>query len=406
MTANTYVTMYGPNGVPIKILAIDQGDGTYRLATDTSLTTGAITLGSVHIEDGVGAALGTVKAASTIAESDNGLAVQAPVLGTISAAAVTADATGTISAKMRGLVKMLSDVWDSTLHALNIEGKGTAGAAAGGVLTVQGDPAGTAIPVSIPNPGSNTLKSGDSALIARVAGSTVVASGDNALAVHDPVIGQTADASSALTLVGLLKAIKAFFGAGLPAALSGGGFLTTSMKEAFFDAVSSAAGTKQIVVMEQIHDYVHDGLLFSANHLFSAVANNGNADFQITVGATMCHEILSFAVDGQSQLAIYEAPTSTVGTPITPVNLNRNSANVPASSVVFTPTVTVVGTLLAQHEIPGGTTGGSSSRSGSLAREGSEWVLKPNTKYLFRVTNLSGSAENISMTSQFYEQNV
>jgi len=49
--------------------------------------------------------------------------------GATTDAAVTSDANGTVSAKLRGLVKMLSDAWDSTNHVLNIGGKAPAGSA-------------------------------------------------------------------------------------------------------------------------------------------------------------------------------------------------------------------------------------------------------------------------------------
>lgn len=42
------------------------------------------------------------------------------VEGATTDAAVTSDANGTLSAKLRGLVKMLSDVWDSVNHRLNV----------------------------------------------------------------------------------------------------------------------------------------------------------------------------------------------------------------------------------------------------------------------------------------------
>jgi len=46
---------------------------------------------------------------------------------------------------------------------------------------------------------------------------------------HSATIGTTTDLSSASTLVGLLKAIKAFFGGGLPAALAGSGGLKVDL---------------------------------------------------------------------------------------------------------------------------------------------------------------------------------
>jgi hypothetical protein len=53
-------------------------------------------------------------------DSTNGLTVQSVVLGTTTDSAVTGDNTGTVSAKLRGLSKMIADVWDSTNHWLKV----------------------------------------------------------------------------------------------------------------------------------------------------------------------------------------------------------------------------------------------------------------------------------------------
>lgn len=53
-------------------------------------------------------------------ESGGNLAAVASVGGSTADVAVTADATGTLSSKLRGLVKMISDVWDGTNHWLKV----------------------------------------------------------------------------------------------------------------------------------------------------------------------------------------------------------------------------------------------------------------------------------------------
>ena len=61
---------------------------------------------------------------STVASIADGADV---AQGSTTDAAVVSDANGTLSGKLRGLVKMISDMWDSTNHVLNIGGKAAVG---------------------------------------------------------------------------------------------------------------------------------------------------------------------------------------------------------------------------------------------------------------------------------------
>jgi len=44
--------------------------------------------------------------------------------GALADAAVTTDANGTLSGKLRGLVKILADIWDSVNHRIKVDGSG------------------------------------------------------------------------------------------------------------------------------------------------------------------------------------------------------------------------------------------------------------------------------------------
>ena len=104
---------------------------------------------------------------------------------------------------------------------------------------------------------------------------------------------------------------------------------------------------------------------------------------------------------GDAELYIYEGTVTTGGTAFTPVNRNRNYAvsNQSQVAMVINPTVTSVGTELDAQIIPGGTGKKSSGgTAGSL-----EYVLKPLTNYLFRLTNVNGTAHAASLTLEWYE---
>ncbi len=92
----------------LKMLFKDNGDGTYSPVVAATLQTNpTIDIGEVRIEDPSGT-VANVKAATAIAEQDNVLGVQAPVLGVTTGAAVVTNAPGTVQQFLRGLVTLIA----------------------------------------------------------------------------------------------------------------------------------------------------------------------------------------------------------------------------------------------------------------------------------------------------------
>jgi hypothetical protein len=397
-----HLVFYDETAKQIPVKAVDNGDGTYSLDVNATISTGAITLGAVTVKDDLTATQANVAVATVITASSHAVAVKDPTTGQTDDPAVAVDATGTVNSHVRGLVAILADVRNAVTHYLRIGGAGTAGTPAGGVLTVQGDTSGTPMPVSLSAGVTSEIKSGDSALTARVAMSTSVSAGDNALATHDPTVGQTTDASTATTLVGLLKAIKAFFGAGLPASLSSG-YLTVSLKEVLYEMMEGVNGSNLQVTTDYVHEYVHQGALWTTSIAVPSLANSGDSDCYIVTGSDMCHLVSAIQAEGACTLNIYEDAVGSNGTVLTPTNLNRNVATTPTTVIRAGATITSVGTLLFTFYLPGGTGGG---KAGGFIRQGTEIVMKPNTAYLYRTTNVSGNAIRLAKQLEFYELNI
>lgn len=104
---------------------------------------------------------------------------------------------------------------------------------------------------------------------------------------------------------------------------------------------------------------------------------------------------------GDAELYIYEGASTTGGTAFTPINRNRNYAvsNPSQVAMVINPTVTSVGTGIDTQIIPGGVGKKSSGgAAGSL-----EYILKPLTNYLFRLTNVDTAAHAASLQLEWYE---
>ena len=104
---------------------------------------------------------------------------------------------------------------------------------------------------------------------------------------------------------------------------------------------------------------------------------------------------------GDAELYIYEGTSTTGGTAFTPINRNRNYAisNPSQVAMVINPTVTSVGTEIDAEIIPGGV----GKKSGGGTAGSLEYVLKPLTNYLFRLTNVNGTAHAASLTLEWYE---
>ncbi len=104
---------------------------------------------------------------------------------------------------------------------------------------------------------------------------------------------------------------------------------------------------------------------------------------------------------GDAELYIYEGTSTTGGTAFTPINRNRNYAisNPSQVAMVINPSVTSVGTEIDAEIIPGGV----GKKSGGGTAGSLEYVLKPLTNYLFRLTNVNGTAHAASLTLEWYE---
>lgn len=103
-------------------LQLDASDNLKVSVQNASLAvTGTFWQATQPISGSITANAGTNLNTSALAlESGGNLASIASGVGTQSDVAVTSDTTGTLSSKLRGLVKMFADVWDGTNHWLKV----------------------------------------------------------------------------------------------------------------------------------------------------------------------------------------------------------------------------------------------------------------------------------------------
>lgn len=152
------------------------------------------------------------------------------------------------------------------------------------------------------------------------------------------------------------------------------------------------------------HYQTHIGNFYTVTHYFGSVSNGGAADYLIKVGVSTLHAGFSINVGGDCELEIYEGTTTTNdGTELTAFNANRVSTNVSTANFYHTPTIDTLSSKIHHDFIPGGgfifSVGGS---DGEVPR-GVERILKTETNYLVRITNVSGISTRASIGHGFYE---
>ena len=166
------------------------------------------------------------------------------------------------------------------------------------------------------------------------------------------------------------------------------------------------AGADAPVIMVDVnHQRNHDGRAFYAYKLApdsAPLAALASIDIVLASPAGVYpHLTVEGLCLGDAELYIYEGTSTNGGTAFTPINRNRNYAisNPSEVAMVINPTVTAVGTEIDAEIIPGGV--GKKSVGGTAGSL--EYVLKPLTNYLFRLTNVNGTAHAASLTLEWYE---
>jgi len=160
------------------------------------------------------------------------------------------------------------------------------------------------------------------------------------------------------------------------------------------------ASTETLQTIDYSHHEVHSGsafLVWDRKDLSNAAVQ----DYSIVTPNTTKwpHLILEITSEAEACVQLYEVPTlSADGTPFTAYNKNRNSAKVATTIVNDTPAVTATGTTIIFED-----QWGSGKQVGGGSRGVEEFILKQNTKYLIRITNLTTSSNFISVHFNWYE---
>lgn len=150
----------------------------------------------------------------------------------------------------------------------------------------------------------------------------------------------------------------------------------------------------------EVIQYIEDGQAFLCSDAgtITSLATNTHAINTGALAVTIALNLVVSADNGPLLIEMMEGATLTaVGTILSSTNLNRNSLNPEETVVSVGPTTSSTGTRIWVRLVPGGKDG--SAGGGSMAM-----ILKPNTAYLFRITNNGNQTANYSWELMFTEQ--
>lgn len=177
-----------------------------------------------------------------------------------------------------------------------------------------------------------------------------------------------------------------------------------SLVQKLENGTSALSGADAPLIMVDVnHQRNHDGRAYQAWRLYpdsAKLAAGASCDIVFAAGpGTRMHLTLDAVLMGDAELYIYEGATSTGGTAFTPINRNRNYTDSSNVAMVMNPTVTATGTLLDAQFLAGGV----GKKSGGGSSQSLEFVLKPLTNYLIRLTNVNGTAHSGYVAMEWYE---
>ena len=169
--------------------------------------------------------------------------------------------------------------------------------------------------------------------------------------------------------------------------------------------------TDSVMTIDRLITMIFLGNMYNVSSYFN-LNSTGTMEFLIkTPSDESAGHHVWFTVQGSSNFnaQIFEDTTKVANTSnaLTAHNRNRTSSNTCQLVITHTPTGSGDGTLLYSNQWGGPAGPGASSLGeGGATSEAHQWVLKPNTKYLVRVTSttdsnyLGVSANIVSFTSE------
>ena len=163
---------------------------------------------------------------------------------------------------------------------------------------------------------------------------------------------------------------------------------------------------KPFPVVDVNHLRLHEGVAYYVYHTHkdaSKLAVGSSINIAIAWPAGLeAHAFVDYQCGGEAEIYAYEGSTTSGGTAMTLHRRNRVITTASQAAAVLNPTVSAVGTEFYSELITSAE--GQGNRRGAGGRGISfEFILKPLTTYLFRLTNVNSSSQMAEMRIDWYE---
>jgi len=162
-----------------------------------------------------------------------------------------------------------------------------------------------------------------------------------------------------------------------------------------------ASSDRPFPIVDVNHLRLHEGRAYYVYKMFpyaAGLAAGASIDIAIAWPANYsAHAVFDYGGSGEAEFFVYESPTTSGGTAMTVHRRNRVITTASAAAAVLAPTVTATGTELIAEFVPANKQGGG----GQMFTF--EYILKPLTTYLFRLTNVNSQAHAAHLMVEWYE---
>lgn len=157
------------------------------------------------------------------------------------------------------------------------------------------------------------------------------------------------------------------------------------------------------ITADEFHYKVHQGTLWQATYFEAGVLSAAVINIGISTGSKAVHVAHAHTANSDGKIDFYRDATLSGGSNIVVVNHDFNIVTSPLSTFSVNPTITGAGVLSNTLYLAGGKAvaqkGGGSTES-PFSRE---FILKANTKYYIKYTNLDGNDAIYNVVLDFYE---
>lgn len=160
------------------------------------------------------------------------------------------------------------------------------------------------------------------------------------------------------------------------------------------------ASSDSLPIIDVNHLRLHEGRAYYVYKFFpfaAGLASAASIDIAVAWPAGIQpHAVFSYESSGPAEFFVYEAPTTSGGTAMTIYRRNRVLTTASSGAAVLAPTVTSTGTEIYAEFVPAGKAAGGGDYT-------FEFVLKPLTTYLFRLTNVDNQTNPAELRIEWYE---